>query len=1272
MASAQDYGSITGSISSYGNNPHPINGVTITASNEFNSYSSTSGINGVYMIDPVETGTYTLSVEKEGFISQTVENVEVGSQQVVIVDFNLMEFPFPPPPVIATLNEDHTEILVTWYNVDNDPGIIHADGSQHSPKTRDFVSYKIYILLQGEEQNPENWTLLDSTLASSEYIDTQWPTYHQGWYRYAVISKYTYNQSEPVFSNPLPNIMNWDVTIVIRGCENEPLPGALVIICNESTGDCDSLYTNQGGGVGYNLSGGYFSIEIIYDDYPPFFLNHIVIFGNITIHVVLCPACLPPQVFQVNGEGEATWYPPAMDDEISFHEGFESGSIPFGWSQEFVSGEIPWTVYQGNPSGIPATACQGIYNAAFYGDSGETMLITPELDLHGAIDPRVIFYYVQPAGTSQNVLKVWYRTSPQSMWHPLAAYISGDSTWIKKVLDLPEPGSRYQIGFLGKATQPGGMGVCVDSVVVKKARYPYVNTDPDLEDYDVYLNGVSQDTTCESHYTFEGLVPGSFNVAGIQARYTYCTSIITQYPFYYFPCELLGQPNNFMGTIEGLTVTLSWEPPTGYGDVKTVPVKDSTYTLVGYNVYRNNQLVNEEPINGLQYSEEVVPDGDYYYNVTAVYQTDNKPYAESCFIDPSYEVIVCCIFAAPEGLVADVLNFNDVFLTWHPPDTTEVPKNLNRNTGSGGNRYVMTGYNVWRDEWRIGFIPPTDTDYLDMYVSPGIHVYYVSAVYDEGESYKSLGATVEIFARGNMKGFVRDGMTWDAIPGATIMLNPSGLTASTDENGFFLFENIPVGDYEVTAQADGYNQTVLDQIKVNENKFTMLNIPVYTGNMAIFPLPFTETWYEGNFESHAWSFSSPAGNWVIDGSEGNPPPSASFSYVPVTAYFESSLLSPVFDARMASDFVWLYFDIAREDPGAGNQESMRIEIWGDTSWMTVDEINSEGSFNWQPKSYVISDYAKGKLFKLRFTATGDDSYPVSHWGIDNVRLYESSQALLEGIVTELAGGNPVNGVTVTVTGYPPSTSDAAGYYAIHADEGTYTVTCEAPGYNPVTQELNISGITTWDVQLTQPVMTVDPQSLYQEYDPLTSDTTVFSQSIVIHNDGNGPLEWTTLIEYLDASGKPVETAEDSWLSLDTDQGTVEPGNQQEVTATFNAQGLSGDYSYMASITFSSSPDVGTVIIMATFDVASGISKITVNDRIEIYPNPSKDMITINSMEKIKSLRIMNYPGQMVYSMTVSTGNKFNISTSGFSNGTYLIEFEMEDGHTMTSKIVVDH
>jgi len=42
------------------------------------------------------------------------------------------------------------------------------------------------------------------------------------------------------------------------------------------------------------------------------------------------------------------------------------------------------------------------------------------------------------------------------------------------------------------------------------------------------------------------------------------------------------------------------------------------------------------------------------------------------------------------------------------------------------------------------------------------------------------------------------------------------------------------------------------------------------------PLPFIESWDQGNFTYHDWALSPAGNNWSIDSLNGNPPPCADF------------------------------------------------------------------------------------------------------------------------------------------------------------------------------------------------------------------------------------------------------------------------------------------------------------------------------------------------------------------------------------------------------------
>jgi hypothetical protein len=1802
-------GTITGHVYEYGDSSNPINGATVNASNELYSYLAITDLDGFYLITSIEVGTYTLTAEANGFVTQFIQDVSVPSHQVVTIDFYLMEFPYPPPRVIATLNDQKTEAFISWYDTTNYLTIIYDDDQAEnatawlesgnmnalrftppgypvqvldlevnifdgsyppggtsllpfqmaiydddgpdglpgtelamvnvcpedygwvtvnfapeqviigsgdfygvmiqrgdwpnctpvaidesnpvyrsysryitvgepwvpagyndfmmraliypengqSPENRDFESYKLFILSDDEVTEPENWVLLDSTLISPDYSDTNWYQYENGLYRYAVISKYTCNQSEPVFSNLLPKSNKYDVSIHVRGYEDLPLVGAVVIFCNQANpGECDSLVTGENGtGFFRDLDEGFYSLEIIFENWQPYYLSHIGLFNDITINVTLCDCCPPPQNFHVNSQtGVATWLPPFIDYYTVYEQGFEGGVIPEGWTQEYIVQNVSWTVQAGSPSGVPDFAHGGQYNACFTGSSAKTRLITPEIDLGGEIAPKLIFYHIQPQGVGQDELKVYYRTSPTAIWKPVTGFFESFPTWTKAEVNLSNPTSTYQIGFMGDTPEPSGLGICLDDIKVIAGVDP-TGSDCEtrvLEGYNVYLNGVHLAFTAELTYTYTDLVVGEFYVAGVDAQYTTCHSLILEFPFTYYTCDYFNPPSNFTGLVDGMNVLLTWlsyephEPveyeikyddgvpenamawddaggevairisPVGYpcevlsayvhifdgtwpagiilspmriviydddgtngmpgtnlGQVDFTPadynwveidVSDldiviasgdfyiahmqlqgypdcpptaidessagsgrsydheagsgwapgqydlymirakvygpyfgeqilepvmvpaggiptggavtahapaapvatglvelgsgeyvfadgrSRFTLLGYNVYKNNKLLNDDVLTSTQYMDVCSPGGIYEYNVTAVYD-----YGESCFIDPSYEAHVGENFQPPTGLSAELLECDDVLLTWDVPGeytgqwihwdngenydaigltsggsfmvasrwevtdlaaydgmylakikfyprgastdyalkvwigenagtlvvdqpldsvvldewnrvalttpvqidatqelwfgyaiiehpegeypagcdhgpaiagkgdmittdgetwdplsgygldynwnlqgwvTTEavyaplvsLPRAKIENSGdvypaagmlkpvstatfADNSRLTLLGYNLWRNGNNVHFVPAPDTFYIDPSVAAGTWEYYVSAVYDEGESFTSKPATVVIIPRGDLKGYVRDVGTWLTVPGAVVSVSPAGLADTTDTEGFFLFTDIAAGFYEVTAIAEGYDTTVLAQIEVKNDEITFLNIPVYSVNAEIFPLPFTETWYSGSFETHSWTYTPDIGNWLITDDFGQPSPSAVFDFTPFNDFYSYSLVSPVIDATTTHGHVWLSFDLSLDDFAPGDQEELRVEIWGDTSWKLVDKFDSEESFEWEHWSYGISNLAKGRLVRLRFTATGENSYMINQWGVDNIRIYETSQAFLEGIVTELASGNPVENAKITASGFLTAFTNGEGYYSANVDGDTYTVTCEATGFNMVEEEIEINGITSWDVQLTQPVMTIDPQSLYQVYDPDTSDTLVFSQTITILNEGNGPLEWSAEITFTNESAEGGIPFYDGWLSLDTYQGVIQPGSQQDITATFNAEGLPQGYSYSASITFSPLPDIGSYTMMAFFDILETIPEISPSNIITIYPNPAGNEITVTSQADVRALRIMNYPGQVVYDMTGGLGTKFIINISGLSEGIYTMEFEMDDGSVVTSKIVIN-
>ncbi len=86
-------------------------------------------------------------------------------------------------------------------------------------------------------------------------------------------------------------------------------------------------------------------------------------------------------------------------------------------------------------------------------------------------------------------------------------------------------------------------------------------------------------------------------------------------------------------------------------------------------------------------------------------------------------------------------------------------------------------------------------------------------------------------ATGNIEGTVKDHDSDTAIEGATVAVEGTDLSATTDANGYYLLENVPTGEQNVTASADGYYSetatvTVVEDATVLQD-FALETIPTY-------------------------------------------------------------------------------------------------------------------------------------------------------------------------------------------------------------------------------------------------------------------------------------------------------------------------------------------------------------------------------------------------------------------------------------------------------------
>lgn len=83
----------------------------------------------------------------------------------------------------------------------------------------------------------------------------------------------------------------------------------------------------------------------------------------------------------------------------------------------------------------------------------------------------------------------------------------------------------------------------------------------------------------------------------------------------------------------------------------------------------------------------------------------------------------------------------------------------------------------------------------------------------------------------------------------------------------------------------------------------------------------------------------------------------------------------------------------------------------------------------------------------------------------------------------------------------------------------------------------------------------------------------------------------------------------------------------------------------------------------------GAEQAKLDIAFNVYPNPVKDFITINSAQKLISLKIYSVTGSLHKIVDLSSVASRNIDVSDLSNGVYLLKVKFEGGGYYSSKII---
>ncbi len=160
--------------------------------NGIGSYQTLTDANGDFLFPEVEQNdNYVLDISLEGYDIYT-ETVVVGIENIDLGTITLNETALPASNVVAVINEENTEVALTW----------------DSPAVRELEYYDVFRFLESNNQYPNLWELLSTVIDETVYIDTGWEQLEPDMYQYAIVAQYTNGiEAEAAFSNVVEKLL---------------------------------------------------------------------------------------------------------------------------------------------------------------------------------------------------------------------------------------------------------------------------------------------------------------------------------------------------------------------------------------------------------------------------------------------------------------------------------------------------------------------------------------------------------------------------------------------------------------------------------------------------------------------------------------------------------------------------------------------------------------------------------------------------------------------------------------------------------------------------------------------------------------------------------------------------------------------------------------------------------------------------------------------------------------------------------------------------------
>ncbi len=961
-----------------------------------------------------------------------------------------------------------------------------------------LTKYKLYRVAGF---NPNNalpgtgvFTLLSPNLTVNTYTDggTAWSSLPQGFYAYGIRAFYTNGDSSQfAYTNVVPHKMKFDVTVNVKlVCNMVPAVGATVRFAGtDYPYDVFTVTVPASGTVTQTVIKGNYTITVSYQNYTTQVWTYNIT-ANKTIDIVLEDTKYVPRNLFVNDRSlKATWDPALFS---ILDQNFETATPfpPTGWSKTSNNTSYSWfsqnAAFAGTGYSIPAHTRYALTHddGAADVDACCDYLITPTLDLTVAAGFHLTFARYA-GGEWGGVATVEYSTNGGTTWTVLKTLTATTNAWVNEDVDLSSISGNSGLSAVKLAFHYNDMATwadafAVDDIKVQAGAVPALG-------YGVYLDGTFTADVAKDVLTYTYLptdcLYGKTYTAGVAGKYCSGYSALCTYVF---TSHWLYPPRNLTTTPNQNAAILNWLSPLGPGSGGDAPATDYSYIQNS-----SNALSAAGPSANVTPSTSTTNDAP---NAAIEIKYTSDTYNNAIGLTAGGTLMAAARFTATElGSYYGNKKITKVMLYLGPGFTTvnlkiweggTSPTNAGTEVYSqnvtsqivGGSWVTLTltgqGINlVASKEYWIGYELIHPAGVFPLAFDAGCTATGKSdLIYNAGAwtTLTAVGFPGDLMIKGviddaGATGLVsyvlyRDGVQVAEIPKPTLN---------------YWDQNLLPKNYcwDVTAK---YNVALINP--ATTGLFESLKEGPACANIVYGKdLPFTEDWTTGQFDVNGW-VPDAGGNWVMDGQNGKPAPSAKFKWDPLlSGAYAKSLTSTFFNATTITTTtpykIYLDCDLKLDDKSATNLEKLNIEVSNNagSTWTSVKQFTNNGDFDWTAQHIDISTLAKGKVFSVRFRANGVLSGDIFYWAVDNVKIYVQYSFNPPLNLVAAAEGTPKNDIKLTWSA-PSTVADApdalVGYKVWRRAYAKFPAGSNAAGAGTFDSIATVTALTYTDMNLT--------------------------------------------------------------------------------------------------------------------------------------------------------------------------------------------------------------